>query len=163
MRLIYLSTFWTVIIDIIAWFVIHLAVVFVAVRIPRSYFKPDNLLFRTRIWEKNGRLYQSVFGIKKWKALAPDGAGWFRDRGFPKKKLKTRNVDYLKTFLIETCRAEWTHWIIILFAPFFFLWNKPFVGFIMILYATLENLPLIMIQRYNRERLRRITNMPSDR
>ena len=55
--------------------------------------------------------------------------------------------------ICETCRAELTHWLTMVFAPFFFLWNKPFVGWIMIAYALAENVPLIMAQRYNRSRL----------
>ncbi len=43
-----------------------------------------------------------------------------------------------------------------LFAPLFFLWNKPGIGWIMIVYALIENLPLIMAQRYNRIRFKRL-------
>ena len=161
-RLIYLSTFWTVLLDIMAWFIIHVAVVLVAVRIPQSYFRSDKFLYRTRTWEEDGSFYQAVFSIKKWKDLAPDGAEWVKNRGFPKRKLKNRNVGYLRTFLRETCRAELAHWIIMFFAPFFFLWNKPYVGWIMIFYAAAENLPLIMIQRYNRARLRRVIKRKRD-
>jgi glycosyl-4,4'-diaponeurosporenoate acyltransferase len=86
----------------------------------------------------------------------PDGAGLTRNRGFPKKRLEKKERDYFKDFFIETCRAELTHWIIILFAPLFFFWNKPPVGWIMVFYAIAENLPLIAVQRYNRQRFRRI-------
>jgi glycosyl-4,4'-diaponeurosporenoate acyltransferase len=58
--------------------------------------------------------------------------------------------------LQETCRAELTHWLTLLFAPLFFFWNPLWVGFFMIFYASMENFPLIMTQRYNRARLRRI-------
>jgi glycosyl-4,4'-diaponeurosporenoate acyltransferase len=83
----------------------------------------------------------------------PDGAKWMKGRGFPKKELASRDRGYMETFVLETCRAELTHWAIMLFAPFFFLWNKPAVGWIMIVYALVENLPLVMAQRYNRSRL----------
>jgi glycosyl-4,4'-diaponeurosporenoate acyltransferase len=156
MRIIYLSTFWTVILDILAWFFIHMAIVMVMVRIPRDRFHPDHCIYRVRSWEKEGRLYNKVFHIKRWKDLLPDGASWMKDRGFPKKKLAGREMAYLRAFAAETCRAELTHWITMMMAPFFFLWNKPFVGWIMILYALLENLPLIMAQRYNRCRLERL-------
>lgn len=86
----------------------------------------------------------------------PDRAGVFKERGFPKKELKNKNKKYLLTFQIETCRGELTHWFIMLFAPLFFLWNPFFVGWIMIVYAAAENIPLIMTQRYNRHRLDRI-------
>jgi glycosyl-4,4'-diaponeurosporenoate acyltransferase len=156
MRLIFFNTFWTVIIDIIAWFIIHMAVVMVIVRIPITHFDSGGFLYRLRRWEKGGDLYRRIFRVKKWKELAPDGAALLKDRGFPKKRLKSTDESYLRLFLMETCRAELTHWIIMGFAPFFFLWNRFFVGLIMILYALLENLPLIMVQRYNRHRLIRV-------
>ncbi len=153
MRIIHLTTFWTVALDIFAWFIIHMAVVLFMVRIPRKQFDPDSLLYRVRPWEKGGYLYQKLFRIKRWKSILPDAAGWMKSRGFPKKKLASRDMQYLKTFAVETCRAELTHWTIILCAPFFFLWNKPVVGWIMIVYALAENIPLIIAQRYNRCRL----------
>ena len=153
MRIIHLPTFWTVTLDIVAWFIIHMAVVIFMVRIRRDRFHPGGFLFRARLWERGGRLYAKVFHIRRWKSIMPDGASWMNDRGFPKKELASRDMSYLNAFLLETCRAELTHWVIILFAPFFFLWNKPFVGWIMIVYALGENLPLIMVQRFNRLRL----------
>ena len=65
-------------------------------------------------------------------------------------------MEYFEAFLTETCRAELTHWILVLFAPFFFLWNRPGVGLFMIFYALLENLPFITAQRYNRYRFRHL-------
>ena len=153
MRVIHLTTFWTVILDILAWFVIHMAIVLVMVRIPRDRFHPTGFLYRPRPWENEGRFYSKLFWIKHWKSILPDGASWMKDRGFPKKQLASRDMGYLAAFTIETCRAELTHWMTILMAPFFFLWNKQAVGWIMIIYALLENLPLIMAQRYNRCRL----------
>ena len=39
-RLIHLSTTWTILLDFAAWFVIHLGFVFIAVQIPVRYFDP---------------------------------------------------------------------------------------------------------------------------
>ena len=154
MRLIHLPTFWTVAIDIIAWFVIHIGVVHIMVGIPPKRFDPEGRLCRSRKWERYGRMYQDVFKIKKWKKYLPDGASMLGRKGFPKSKLDSKERDYFEAFLLETCRAEWTHWIIMLFAPFFFLWNSFGVGVIMIFYAAAENLPLIIAQRYNRCRFK---------
>jgi len=142
--------------DFVVWFIIHIGVVFFAVRIPVRFFNPSGLFYRPRSWERGGALYQKIFKIKRWKERVPDGAGFLKDRGFPKKRLRDTSNAYMHAFLLETCRAEMTHWIIILFAPFFFLWNRFWVGVIMILYAVAENIPLIMVQRYNRCRFRRI-------
>lgn len=156
MRIIQLSTLWTVILDFAVWFVIHMGVVWVAVRLPRSRFDPDQWLFRKRSWEREGQIYQEMFRIKAWKTLLPDGAPLVGELGFSKRNLANRNQVYLRTFLVETCRAEWTHWVVILFALPFFLWNALWVGFLMIGYALAENLPMIVAQRYNRFRFLRI-------
>jgi glycosyl-4,4'-diaponeurosporenoate acyltransferase len=163
MRLIYLSTFWTVLLDFFLWLVIHLGVVWVMLHLSDRRFRPGGRFFRPRSWEKGGRIYEEVFKIKKWKERLPDGSGLAGKKGFPKKQLQEKSLSYLDRFLRETCRAELTHWIIILFAPFFFLWNKTGVGFVMILYALIENLPLIMAQRYNRSRLIRILSKANNK
>lgn len=156
MRLIHLPTFWTILLDFAAWFGIHLGIVFIAVRVAVRYFHPEGFLYRSRSWENDGGFYQKYFKIKAWKKYAPDGAGFIKGSGFPKKRLLHTDNEYLHTFLLETCRAELTHWMLIGVAPFFFLWNRFWVGMFMILYALIQNVPLIMIQRYNRCRFRRL-------
>ena len=156
MRLIYLPTSWTIMVDIIAWFIIHMGVSYLITCIPAQDFNPGSWLCQSRKWERGGSLYQKIFHIKKWKGYLPDGAALAGNRGFPKKHLKDHSSAYLTTFLIETCRAEINHWIILLFAPLFFLWNPFWVGVFMIFYALVENIPLIMAQRYNRYRLKRV-------
>jgi glycosyl-4,4'-diaponeurosporenoate acyltransferase len=156
MRLIHLPTFWTIVIDFVAWFIIHIGVVAIMVRIPARHFDPNRWLYQSRRWERKGNVYQELLKIKKWKKHLPDGAAALGRLGFQKKRLNGTTPEYFRAFLMETCRAELTHWILILFAPFFFLWNRPWVGVFMILYALLENLPLIIAQRYNRYRFRHL-------
>jgi glycosyl-4,4'-diaponeurosporenoate acyltransferase len=156
MRIIHLPTFWTILLDILIWFIIHMGVVYGITRVPQGRFTPGAWLYRLRNWEQNGKFYQKYFRIKTWKWRLPDGASWMKDRGFPKKILQKRNNSHLIAFHKETCRAELTHWIIVLFAPLFFFWNPLWVGFFMIFYALAENVPLIMAQRYNRARLKRV-------
>ena len=156
MRLIHLPTFWTVLVDFIAWFIIHVGVALALVRVSAERFDPNGWLFKSRDWEGGGELCPRFFKIRKWKAHLPDAAPLLKQWGFPKKRLAEKSDNYFLAFVRETCRAEATHWIIVLFAPFFFLWNPLPVGFFMILYALAENIPLIMAQRYNRCRLRRV-------
>lgn len=156
MRLVHLTTFWTILLDFAVWFVIHAGVVLAMILLPVKRFDPQGWLYGSRAWEKEGTLYTRVFRIRKWKGRLPDGSRFFRYRSFPKSHLKGVSPVYLTSFMLETCRAELTHWVIMLFAPFFFLWNPLWVGFFMILYAAAENVPLIMAQRYNRHRLRRV-------
>ena len=156
MRLIHLPSFWTVLLDIVIWFVLHIGIVSIALRIPARLFRPQGFFFRQRQFENDGEFYLKYFKIKRWKRYAPDGADFSKERGFPKKKLNETGNRYLYRFFIETCRAETTHWMLMGVAPFFFLWNRFWVGWFMILYAVAQNLPLIMIQRYNRIRFRHI-------
>jgi len=154
MRLIHLPTFWAIVADFLAWLIIHLGVVAIMIRIPVRYFDPNQWLYRGREWEREGKVYPEVFGIRKWKQYLPDAAGGLGRFGFQKKQLNGTGPAYFWAFLQETCRAELTHWILILFAPFFFLWNRPGVGLFMVFYALFINVPIIMAQRYNRYRFR---------
>jgi len=156
MRLIHLPSVWTVLLDIVIWYILHMGIVSLVLRIPARRFHTDGVLFRQRQFEKNGLFYLKYFKIKQWKKYAPDGAAFSKKRGFPKKKLKEVGSIYLNRFFLETCRAETAHWILIGVAPLFFLWNRFWVGWFMIGYAVAQNLPLIMIQRYNRIRFRHI-------
>ena len=152
----HLATPVTIIIDIVAWFIIHMSVSYIMSRQPLASFKLDSRLYRQRSWEKNGRIYERLFRLKSWKKKLPDGAAVFKN-GFEKKRLKETSQRYLLDFISETCRAELTHWIVLLLGFIFLIWNIWWVGIVMIIYATVANMPCIITQRYNRIKLRRIT------
>ena len=152
----HLATPITIIIDIVAWFIIHMSVSYIMTRQQLTSFKPDSWLYRQRSWEKNGRIYERLFRLKSWKKKLPDGAAVFKN-GFEKKRLKETSQRYLLDFISETCRAELTHWIVLLFGFIVLIWNIWWVGIVMIIYATIANMPCIITQRYNRIKLRRIT------
>ena len=123
--------------------------------LPDKYINTEFWLFKEFRWEKNGKLYESVFKIKKWKELLPDGSAIFK-KGFRKKRIVTRDEKYFRQFKLELCRAEAVHWVVILFSPVFFIWNYWWVGYIMILYAVIANFPCIIAQRYNRIRFNKM-------
>ena len=156
MRLIYLPTFWTIVIDFIVWFIIHIGVVAMMVRIPAKHFDPNHWLYRSRKWEGEGKFIRRFLKLRNGNNIFPTERGSLDVWAFQKKQLNGSSPEYFEAFFIETCRAELTHWMIILFAPFFFLWNRPGVGLFMIFYALLENIPFIIAQRYNRYRFRRL-------
>jgi glycosyl-4,4'-diaponeurosporenoate acyltransferase len=139
--------------DCIAWALIQPGIAYLSILMPDRWFDPGSVLFRTYSWEQEGYIYDRWLQVKLWKDSVPSGGSLFR-RGFAMQHLKTREPDALKQWLIETCRAEACHWIAILPAGLFFLWNPPAVGWCMVLYALTFNLPLIIVQRYNRPRLR---------
>lgn len=145
-----------VVVNIVAWGVIHAATGYVVHRLPARRFERDTWLTRARSFERGGRLYVEVFRIKRWKHLLPEAGALFGG-GFDKRRLRSRGDEYLATFGRETRRAEVGHWLAAAGAPLFFLWNPAWIGAVMIVYAVLANGPCVLSQRYNRARLARIT------
>jgi glycosyl-4,4'-diaponeurosporenoate acyltransferase len=135
------------------WVAIHIGSGFIAHRMPISWFDPDGVLFRTRAFERGGRVYRA-FGIRRWKDALPE-AGAFFEGGFSKRSLVVQDPAYLERYLAETCRAEASHWMSAALSLTFFLWNPWYVGVIMVVYGLSTNLPFILVQRYNRPRLAR--------
>jgi glycosyl-4,4'-diaponeurosporenoate acyltransferase len=153
--ILHLSGLFAVAVDIAVWLAIHLAVVMSTARMQPDSFNPESWLYRQRTWERGGKTYKSALKVKKWKRLLPDGATVFKG-GFRKKHLGKADAAYLRRFILETCRAEFTHWVILLFALIFFVWNEWWIGLIMVAYALTTNMPCIVVQRYNRMRLERV-------
>lgn len=141
-----------VVVNILAWLLIHLGVARLGTQLAPQRFNPAGWLFRERRWERGGRFYEEVFAIKGWKRRLPDGAALFK-QGFPKKTIRGHGTVYLSRFLIETCRSEVVHWIVLGFSLVFFFWNSWGVGMVMAAYGVVANLPCILVQRYNRLRL----------
>jgi glycosyl-4,4'-diaponeurosporenoate acyltransferase len=153
--IVHLSGPWAIVINIAVWLVIHLGVGMATPRIGSNLFNPQSWLYRQRIWEKGGKTYKSLLKVKKWKRLLPDGVAVFKG-GFKKKHLENADAAYLERHILETCRAEFTHWVILLFAFIFFVWNEWWIGLIMVAYGLATNMPCIIAQRYNRMRLERM-------
>ena len=118
-------------------------------------FNPQSWLYRQRIWERGGKTYKARLKVKKWKRLLPAVAVVVKV-GFRKKHLGNADAAYVRRFILETCRAEFTHWVIFLFSLIFFLWNDWWIGLIMVAYGLATNMPCIVTQRYNRMRLERM-------
>jgi glycosyl-4,4'-diaponeurosporenoate acyltransferase len=146
---------WAIVINIIVWLVINLGVGMSTARMQLNSFNPQSWLYRQRIWERGGKIYKARLKVKKWKRLMPAVAAVVKV-GFRKKHLGNADAAYVRRFILETCRAEFTHWVIFLFSLIFFLWNDWWIGLIMVAYGLATNMPCIAIQRYNRMRLERI-------
>ena len=142
-------------INVIAWLAIHLGAAWGVTQLDERRFSPEGWLFRPRRFEADGAFYERRFRVSQWKRWLPDGAALFK-RGFKKKRLLSRDPAYLARFARETCRGELAHWLTLVAAPLFFLWNPIGAGVAMIAYAILASVPFIIAQRYNRIRLERM-------
>ncbi|AXI00618.1 glycosyl-4,4'-diaponeurosporenoate acyltransferase [Sporosarcina sp. PTS2304] len=155
MPLIDLPLFWLIIVDAMAWMVLHLSISFAAQRIPIDWFVRNKRWFRSFSWEKEGRIWQQLFRVKRWKGYIPDGT-LFISNGYNKSKLHGADSMSLYDFLLESRRAEWVHWLTIFPSILFFLWNPIWAAWLNVVYAILFNVPLIVVQRFNRPRLERL-------
>jgi glycosyl-4,4'-diaponeurosporenoate acyltransferase len=149
--LIELPVAWVVALNVCGWPVIQLVLAWLFTRMPVAWFNPGS----PHAWERDGRFYERVFSIKRWKDSLPDAARWF-EGGFAKGELAGRDADYLRRFVRETWRGELCHWCALACAPVFLLWNPWWADLIMVGYGAFANLPCILAQRYNRIRLGRL-------
>ena len=143
--------------DILIWFVLHMVFVYVCHHLLRDkwYEKQDRLFLLSR-FEKQGKIYQDILRIKRWKDIIPDG-GKINRRGFEKSKLK-RDLPYLRKFYLETKRAELIHWCG-MFTCIVFLFIHPFPRNLIVFgVAILLDIPFLLVQRYNRPRLSRLVH-----
>lgn len=155
MQIIYLTPKETFFVDIFAWILIHLSVGFCCSRIPVSRFNPQKHWYLTQSWEKDGEVYERIFHVRVWKKFVPSG-GKLYPNTFSLQKLSTFRPEYLELWLKESCRAEFCHWVMMVPGFLFFLWNTVEVGWWMVVYAVVNNIFPIVMQRFNRPRVRRL-------
>lgn len=123
--------------------------------IPKSWLKPNKGIFRCRLYENEGKLYERI-GIKKWQKKVPDMS---RILPFmmPPKNLQGDYQSRLSVMILETCKAELTHVVLcVIGLPVLKLIPGKGGMIVYLLYVVVFNLPYILIQRYNRPRLIRL-------
>ena len=146
----------TVVLDVVAWGVVHAATGYLVHRLAARRFDGDWWIHRRRRFERDGAFYVRVLRIKAWKRWLPEAGGLFPG-GFDKRSLRAaRDPRYLEVYRRETRRAELGHWLVPAAAPVFVLWNPPGVAVVMVVYAIVANGPCVAAQRYNRIRLDRV-------
>jgi len=133
----------------------HLSLAKLSIALPSRLFESDTWWSQTFKWEANGKIYEKIFFIKKWKKYLPDGAALFKD-GFQKKSLTDTSVEYYDQFITETRRAEFSHWIQILPAAVFYLFNPLWASLVITAYFILSNGFPIVAQRYVRPKLKKL-------
>lgn len=147
-----LSSWSTIALNVVAWFVWSAGVGYVAHKLPGRYFASDRVILRLRSFEDGGRWYERHLRIKRWKDRLPEAGAVFAG-GFSKRTVRRSG---LAQFLIETRRAESVHWVAMALWPVFGVWNPPWAVAFMLVYAVAANVPCLLVQRYNRARLVRV-------
>ncbi len=145
--------FHAIIINIFLGCIWHLITFIVCVSVHPSFFSADKKMYRPHQWEREGKFYQDVLKINKWKDALPQHIG--KD-GFSKDHLDDISVPYLDEFIMETCRAEWNHTMNCLYSIVLFIMNNLDVALILTAVLFILNLPFAVIQRYNRFRLQKL-------
>ncbi len=138
--------------DVVAWSVIGVVVGYAMHRLPPRRLERDTWLTRLRAAETDGRLYARL-RVRRWKDRLPDAGEVFP--GGVSKRTTGGPAGY-ERFVVETRRAELTHWGVLGAAPLFALWNPWPLTLVMWAYAVVANVPCIVVQRFNRARLQRL-------
>lgn len=146
---------WLLAVNTVLWFIIHFTISDLCLKFPLRYFLKDTAFLRIAKWERKGKIWNRLFWVKKWKKYLIDGSA-IAKKSYNKSHLHGTSRKDLIIFAAETKRAELTHWLLMLPAPLFFLWNPYWAGWIIIVYAIIANIPFIITQRYNRGRIESI-------
>lgn len=144
-------------VNILVFLGFSLGISLITEKLPEHFYCYKKKLYRERKWEQGGRFYERVFLVKKWKDKLPEFSDFLRVL-FSKRHIASTNENYLKLFLSESCKAEFTHWVIIGSSFLFLFWTDLLGTVKMIFIAVFLNMPYIIIQRYNRPRLIRLLN-----
>ena len=135
-----------------------LVVFFIGRIIPRSWIKENSFPFKSFKFEKEGKIYEKI-KIQKWKTRLPDASVVINKivpNFMPIKRLNIKSKDKVKILIKESCVAESNHFIVAVLGLFCsVIWNKSGGRIIAVSYF-LFNVPFIIIQRYNRPRLKRV-------
>ena len=124
---------------------------FLGEALPRERFDPDSFPYREFSWEKSGKVYKDL-RVKKWKKKMPDASRFFKDM-VPKRLVGTTSSENIDILIKETCVAEFIHYLLcVLSGGVCFIW-KGVAGVVIWIVTILFNLVFVVIQRYNRPHL----------
>jgi glycosyl-4,4'-diaponeurosporenoate acyltransferase len=152
-RVVHLPDAVTVVVDIVAWGLVHAGTGYAVHRLPVTRLG-ESRLYRRRAFEGE-RFYRRVLRVPRWKDRVPEAGALFAG-GISKRALPDDELGGLERFVVETRRAELGHWLAAAAGPFFVLWNPWPAAVALVVYGVVANLPCIAIQRYNRLRAERV-------
>lgn len=152
MPIIHLPETWTAALYLLLWPAFQIIASLAAMKMPDRYFSPFSLPYREFGWEKSGLLYNRLLMVRKWKDLLPE-LGLTLRGGLRKRALHDFTKSGLEKFLVESCRAEWSHLLAILLFVLISFFVPGKAALFLLVYGLLVNLPCIIVQRYNRPRV----------
>lgn len=146
-----------VVLHSIYWSTVQLIIANVGTYIPRQFFVKHHYWFKSFKIEQHGNFWQKYFKVQLWKKLIPEGQK-INSKIYNKKHLTAYDSNTLETMIIETERAELIHALSII--PVIIFARAPkHLKIINVLYALIINIPIIVVQRYNRPRLWRVLHL----
>ena len=149
-----------VLVSCAAWAAIGVVTGYVGSRLPDRRIDHDSWLTRPRRIERDGRFYQRVLRINRWKDRLPEGGAIFAGGTSKRHLLGPSDADLLR-FAAETRRAELVHWANAAAGPLFLIWCPLPIGLAMVAFGVVAHAPFICIQRSNRQRIGRILSARS--
>lgn len=123
---------------------------------PRRWIFEDRFPYKSFSFEKRGNIYKAI-KIQKWKKRWPDGSKIFHKffgKFYPVKKMEEKDMKKIPILIKESCVAESTHFIVIILGVYCLKIWSGLGGVLVWIIWTLWNIPPILIQRYNRPRLK---------
>ncbi len=122
--------------------------------IRRDKIDTDSFLYTSHKWENNGEIYRKL-KVNKWKSKVPDMSKYLKLL-YPKKMEYHPDPTQILRLIQESCVAECIHVMLIVSSPLVYYYLRgPYDILITILYI-LGNMPYIIIQRYNRPKLKKL-------
>ena len=123
---------------------------------PKHWMRWDVFPFKCAEFEKNGKIYERI-GIRFWQKKVPDMSKIFPFL-MPPKNMQGDYQNRLPLMIQETCVAELVHGILcVLGLHGLRLWPGAGGFAVSMIYVCFLNLPFVLIQRYNRPRLVRLS------
>ena len=137
--------------------IISVSVYFFGRIFPRKWINEEAFPFCEFAFEKGGKIYNKIH-IKEWKTKLPDASlimGKIFPKFVPTKRMDGNSKNKIPVLIKETCVAEGTHFLVALFGFYCHKIWRGGGGLIVGILFFILNLPFILIQRYNRPRLKR--------
>lgn len=123
--------------------------------VPKKFFNPNAVIFRSLPFERDGEIYERI-GIKYWQNRLPDMSKLLPGTMPAKSVEKIPTSANVMIMLRETCVAEMVHWVLYLWGLGSFRFFRVHTAVIVYIIYVAANTPFILIQRYNRPRLKKL-------